>query len=360
MAAQHTQPVQPLPLDPEAEQVEFSDSELEGHRDDSGFSAGVPADPELSAVPNRARRHPAASASQPARAEPPEALPAWTLAPRQEGEQAPRYYLPEFKLGDIDAIQDLADEEDRHYVVGILVALQKITSKYHIPTRALESILCLLPFVADMAGQREKFPKLSLYQYRQALCLDQHSFETRAMCPLCAKIFSIDRARSLSDGFQCDYEHLPKSGSTSSRDQDEPEGKRGTRERCKGVVLDPASHQPVSPFPVRPLVDRLAELFARPDFLQDVQSWRLTARDSNGRYWGDLHDGSMWQEFQSIGGRAFLANSDPAAISLCLSMNCDEFNPYGWATAKLGAFQFTIANLPRHLREHPDYRILWR
>ena len=60
----------------------------------------------------------------------------------------------------------------------------------------------------------------------------------------------------------------------------------------------------------------------------------------------DVHNGSIWAEFQTFNDKPFL--SDPLCLALC--MNVDWFQPYKHVTYSVGVIYLAIMNLPREER----------
>jgi hypothetical protein len=61
--------------------------------------------------------------------------------------------------------------------------------------------------------------------------------------------------------------------------------------------------------------------------------------------YADIHDGSMWQDWQSLGGKPFLAEN-----GIALSLNVDFFQPFTGSSYSVGVLFAVLLNLPRELR----------
>ena len=63
-------------------------------------------------------------------------------------------------------------------------------------------------------------------------------------------------------------------------------------------------------------------------------------------YLGDIYDGRIWHEFNSLIGHNFLS----APMSYLLTLNVDWFQPFLHTQYSVGAMYLTIQNLPRNIR----------
>ena len=64
---------------------------------------------------------------------------------------------------------------------------------------------------------------------------------------------------------------------------------------------------------------------------------------------GDVYDGNLWKDLQTIQNRPFLSLPN----NLCMALNVDWFNPYNETQFSVGAIYLVILNLPRfeHYKE---------
>lgn len=91
------------------------------------------------------------------------------------------------------------------------------------------------------------------------------------------------------------------------------------------------------------VIETLISMAKRPDFLKKCEHWRECAAKFSHGQMGDVYDGRLSSEMQSIEGRSFLEVPN----NLCLSINIDWFNPYEDALYLGGAIYLVILNLPR-------------
>ena len=70
--------------------------------------------------------------------------------------------------------------------------------------------------------------------------------------------------------------------------------------------------------------------------------------------YGDIYDGKVWKELQSVDGIPFLSVSH----NYCFTLNIDWFNPFKHTEYSVGAIYLVIQNLPRSERYKFENMIL--
>ena len=92
------------------------------------------------------------------------------------------------------------------------------------------------------------------------------------------------------------------------------------------------------------LISSLQRLLQRPGFTKSCEHWRSWLR--NSEVLRDIYDGKVWDDFQNLDGKPFLADNFTYAVML----NLDWFQPYKLSQSSVGALYLTIMNLPYNLR----------
>ena len=106
------------------------------------------------------------------------------------------------------------------------------------------------------------------------------------------------------------------------------------------------SLQPIKIYPYCSLKESIARLAIRPGFLQSCEKWRCRPHVVSSQYLGDIYDGSVWHDFNSSDGFAFLSSP----FCYLLTINVDWFQPFERGVYSLGAIYLTVQNLPRNIQ----------
>ena len=85
----------------------------------------------------------------------------------------------------------------------------------------------------------------------------------------------------------------------------------------------------------------LKSLCKHKGFLEKCENWRY--RQAKDDMMGDVYDGNLWKDLQTIQNRPFLSLPN----NLCLALNVDWFNPYKETQFSVGAIYLVVLNLPR-------------
>jgi len=96
----------------------------------------------------------------------------------------------------------------------------------------------------------------------------------------------------------------------------------------------------------RPLIQRLAQLLARPGFESMLEEWRGRAGDTPATIVTDVYGGRIWRRFQSVNGTPFLS----APHNLAFALNVDWFQPFEHVQYSVGVLFLTLLNLPKDER----------
>ena len=116
-----------------------------------------------------------------------------------------------------------------------------------------------------------------------------------------------------------------------------------------GAVNNPHLYiVPFLTFAYRPIKTRLCELLNRPGLEAMCERWR--GRDVPKSHLGDVYDGSMWRDFQTVEGKPFLSEKNGYALSIF----CDWFQPWRKVQYSVGVLFAVILNLPREERHKKE------
>jgi len=105
---------------------------------------------------------------------------------------------------------------------------------------------------------------------------------------------------------------------------------------------------PFLTYAYRPVKTRLCELLNRPGFEDLCERWR--SRGVPPGYLGDVYDGSVWRDFQSVDGKPFLSTKNNYALSIFV----DWFQPWKRVQYSVGVLFACILNLPREERHKKE------
>ena len=116
-------------------------------------------------------------------------------------------------------------------------------------------------------------------------------------------------------------------------------------------IIGPRDKRVAVPFltyAYRPVKTRLCELLNRPGFEDLCERWRSRAVPPG--YLGDVYDGSVWRDFQSVDGKPFLSQKNNYALSIFV----DWFQPWKRVQYSVGVLFACILNLPREERHKKE------
>ncbi|KDN46958.1 hypothetical protein RSAG8_04035, partial [Rhizoctonia solani AG-8 WAC10335] len=117
-------------------------------------------------------------------------------------------------------------------------------------------------------------------------------------------------------------------------------------------------HVPILEYSSCSIRKQLQEILGRPGILEAMRKhWEFLRRDSKppGVY-EDIQDGELWQNFMKGDSKFF-----ECLYNIGLVLMCDWFQPstrQGAASYSVGAVSLCIGNLPPHLRNRPENKIL--
>ena len=101
---------------------------------------------------------------------------------------------------------------------------------------------------------------------------------------------------------------------------------------------------PIKVYCYNSIINNLRRFIRRPGFVKSCEKWR--ERKIPKGFLGDVFDGKIWQEWQYVDDRAFLATPRNYAFML----NCDWFQPFKHSLYSVGALYMVFMNLPRNER----------
>lgn len=126
---------------------------------------------------------------------------------------------------------------------------------------------------------------------------------------------------------------------------------RSRRKQCGAPLLQKVyknnNHVIFRPFKIyvyHPISNALSRLFNRTGFATICEHWRQ--RHEYPGYMTDVYDGRLWEEWQVMDGRDFLASP----FSLVTTINLDWFQPFTHVNYSVGVLYMVILNLPREQR----------
>ena len=183
------------------------------------------------------------------------------------------------------------------------------------------------------------------------LGIKKDDFVEFVVCPKCHSIYDYDdciitKANKSQESKCCKYQPFP----------DHPH--RSRRKKCGTALLRTVKTRgetilkPRKVYCYRSIKSYLLQFYNRPNFSSLCEEWR--SRQSITGVLGDVYDGRVWQEFQSINGKPFLSEPN----NLLLGMNVDWFRPFTHTNESIGAIYMVIQNLPRQCRYKPENVIL--
>ena len=103
----------------------------------------------------------------------------------------------------------------------------------------------------------------------------------------------------------------------------------------------------------RSILQTLKDMAKREGFLTKCDHWR-SRKEGMENVIGDVYDGQLWNDLQTIDCRPFLAIPN----NLCFSLKIDWFNPYEQTPYSVGAIYLAVLNLPRNERFKEENVIL--
>ena len=240
------------------------------------------------------------------------------------------------------------NSEERDALYGISVFLNFIHLTFRLSERAMLTLILfikiLFKYISSLIGGNKQvdglikiFPK-SLYGIRKLIPGDYELTEY-VVCPKCYCLYSpseciIEVRRALTSK-QCDYVSFPNHKHISRHT------KCGTTLMKQVRVGKKTKLVPRKLFVYQSIISCLKRFVNRKGFLQRCEHWRDRTMPRN--MLGDIYDGKLWKDLNSIDGVPFLASHG----CLCLTMNIDWFNPFKEAPYSAGAIYLVIQNLPR-------------
>ena len=175
------------------------------------------------------------------------------------------------------------------------------------------------------------------------------TFEKYVVCPKCHSVYHyndcINKQRyGASTSKLCRHVAYPNHPQQSRRTSCDTVLLKSIKTK-QGVSL-----QPYKVYPYHSLKASISRLVSRPGFLEDCEKWRNRSTQVPSSFLGDIYDGCVWGEFNSV----FLG----APYCYLLTLNVDWFQPFERDVYSLGAIYLTIQNLPRNIRYKPENIIL--
>ena len=230
----------------------------------------------------------------------------------------------------------------------IAIFILRLQSKHYISEAAIECLLKFLHSLFVIIGRfsdigsaiAQHLPK-SVYSLRKFACVTDH-FEKLVVCSKCNSVYKMSdciERRGVSK--MCEFKEFPRS-------------RKCLFPLLKDVEL--ASKKkilyPFKTYCYQSIKTSLQRLYNQPNFHILCEEWR-SRKTMNGAL-GDVYDGKIWQEFQNISGRSFLASR----FSLAFCLNVDWFQPYSHTQSSVGVMYLSILNLPRRIRNKHQYTLL--
>ena len=154
-----------------------------------------------------------------------------------------------------------------------------------------------------------------------------------ACCPSCSQLYQYDDCNKFQ---QCLYVEFPDHPQRWHRKKCGTQLSKTVRTCAGKTVL-----RPRQVYCYRSVITSLTEFLSRSDFLDKCEQWRNRVTDPN--ILSDVYDGKIWQEFQVVEGKPFLA----VPYNFALSLNVDWFQPFKHTQHSVGVIYFVVQNLPR-------------
>lgn len=181
----------------------------------------------------------------------------------------------------------------------------------------------------------------SVYMLRRFLLVDRDNFERFIVCPKCTKVYK--RAECFTEG-----NTLPELLHCNNI-------MRKTKRRtthCNQMMFRKVflkggdeAYYPLKTYCFKSLIESLEDLLCRPGYEELCEHWR--SREKLAGYAYDVYDGDIWQSFQTVKGRDFLAKEN----SYCFQLNIDWFQPFSRRKdVSVGVIYMCLLNLPLNLR----------
>ena len=244
-------------------------------------------------------------------------------------------------------------------VSGISFFLLFFHLVYRLSERAVGTLLgficALINFLALTTGHG------LLLQIAQALPKTMHTIRRASkkddyveyvVCSKCSSLYRLSECISDNHGQQeskrCTYVEFP----------DHPHLYR--RDPCNEILLKRVKISnkyklvPRKVYVYRSILQSLKDMAKREGFLDKCDHWRSRGKEGMENVMGDIYDGRLWNDLQTIKDRPFLAIPN----NLCLSLNIDWFNPFEESPYSAGAIYLCVLNLPRSERYKEENVIL--
>ena len=235
-------------------------------------------------------------------------------------------------------------------LLNLIVLLAKWSVFFKVTENSFNSLLRVLgyffkllgKFVPSLASFSKMFP-WSVHKLEKLFGHSGDAFEKYVVCSVCHSIYKydecIDTVGSQKIPKTCSHVEFPNHPHSICR---KPCGNKLLSE----VELSNGSKRfyPRKVYCYRSLKESLAGLLEKDGKLEACERWRQRSLPDD--VLGDVYDGNIWKEFQSVNGMPFLS----APHNLALMLNIDWFNPHKHAPYSVGAIYLVIMNLPRSER----------
>lgn len=188
----------------------------------------------------------------------------------------------------------------------------------------------------------------TIYSARKLVPNNSLAVRQFACCPRCSTIYDVHSLKSQptassssSLSRHCTFIRFPNHPQRQHRVICGTELTRNARLSSGEVKLYPRLI-----YCYRSIINSIQVLPKRPGFLEKCESWRLAKHFEETSVYSDIHDGKIWQEFQTINGKPFLS----LPYNFGLHLNMDWFQPFKHINHSEGVIYLSVLNLPRSER----------
>ena len=241
------------------------------------------------------------------------------------------------------------------------ILLLTIKMAYNLSGACVQAILLLFQITLKMMVRVTNMPNVAADELLRAFPKNEASlrkmagtqktgalFKTSVCCPQCFTLYPniedwVLYSHSKPDDHLCEHVEYPRHPHASRRTKCSTKLLKQLK-TAKSTIL-----RPLKVFPHQSLCISLQNILIRPGILKSCNEW-VKRRSTDPTIMNDIYDGRVWQNFQTVNGRDFLALPN----NIALSMNVDWFRPFEHSPYSIGVIYFVILNLPQNLRYKQD------
>lgn len=184
----------------------------------------------------------------------------------------------------------------------------------------------------------------TMYMVYKTLWFEKDDFEKYAVCPKCKSLYLlkdcvIKKPNGDIASLKCNYVRYPLHPHRTRR---QPCGTTllKTKRSSNGSVY----LYPKQMYCYKKVIESIQDLLHKKNFINDCEKWR--DRNLPDSTLGDVYEGQVWKDFQTVNGEPFLS----APNNFGLMLNVDWFQPTKHGIHSIGVIYMVVMNLPREQR----------